>query len=71
MIHWQEWVVGALVTLCVARIVYEAYLFFRRAGEKRNPCDSCASGCALKDIMAEKQHECAQHGTKRKKNCCG
>ncbi|MDR0893561.1 MAG: hypothetical protein LBN24_13295 [Mediterranea sp.] len=71
MMHWQEWVVGVLVALCIARVLYEVYLFFWRSPEKNNPCDSCASGCALKDMMSEKQHRCAVHGKKMKKNCCG
>ena len=28
--NWQEWVVGLLIVLCVARILYGIYLFFRR-----------------------------------------
>ena len=26
--NWQEWVVGLLIVLCVARILYGIYLFF-------------------------------------------
>jgi hypothetical protein len=71
MIYWQQWVVGVLVALCVARVFYDIYLFFRRANRKQNPCDSCVSGCALKDMMSAKQHECAANGKKTKKKCCG
>lgn len=28
MINWQEWVVGVLVVLCIARIIYEILSFF-------------------------------------------
>ena len=45
--NWQEWVVGLLIVLCVARILYGIYLFFRRVKENDNPCASCASGCEL------------------------
>ena len=41
--NWQEWVVGLLIVLCVARILYGIYLFFRRVKENDNPCASCAS----------------------------
>ncbi len=30
MNNWQEWVVGVLVVLCIARVVYGIFLFFRR-----------------------------------------
>ena len=36
--NWQEWVVGLLIVLCVARILYGIYLFFRRVKENDNPC---------------------------------
>lgn len=26
--NWQEWVVGLLIILCVARILYGIYVFF-------------------------------------------
>ena len=57
--NWQEWVVGLLIVLCVARILYGIYLFFRRVKENDNPCASCASGCELKDMMEKKQKECS------------
>lgn len=28
MNNWQEWVVGVLVVLCIARVIYGIYLFF-------------------------------------------
>ena len=49
MNNWQEWVVGVLVVLCIARVVYGIFLFFRRTRENQNPCDSCVSGCELKE----------------------
>ena len=58
MNNWQEWVVGVLVVLCIARVVYGIFLFFRRTRENQNPCDSCVSGCELKDMMEKKRREC-------------
>ncbi len=64
MINWQEWVVGVLVVLCIARIIYGIFLFFRHTRENKNPCDSCVSGCELKDMLEKKRKEC---GVKKKK----
>lgn len=71
MNNWQEWVVGVLVILCIARVVYGMFLFFRRTQESANPCDSCASGCGLKDMMEKKRNLCDVKKKKTKKNCCG
>ena len=65
--NWQEWVVGLLIVLCVARILYGIYLFFRRVKENDNPCASCASGCELKDMMEKKQKECSSKKKNTKK----
>lgn len=64
MNNWQEWVVGVLVVLCIVRLVYGIYTFFRRTRDSGNPCDSCVSGCELKDMMEKKRKEC---GVKKKK----
>ena len=69
--NWQEWVVGLLIILCVARILYGIYVFFRRVKENDNPCASCASGCELKDMMEKKRKECSSKKKNTKKNCCG
>ena len=71
MINWQEWVVGVLVVLCIARIIYGIFLFFRHTRENKNPCDSCVGDCELK-VMLEKNRK--ERGVKKKstkKNCCG
>ncbi len=34
MINWQEWVVGVLVVLCIARIIYGIFSFFFVVREK-------------------------------------
>lgn len=59
MNYWQEWVVGLLVGLCIARVIYGIYLFFRRTHVCENPCDSCVSGCELKKKLEEKQRDCS------------
>ena len=53
--NWQEWFVGLLIILCVARILYGIFVFFLRVEENDNPCASCASGCELNDMMVEKR----------------
>ena len=59
MNSWQEWVVALLLLLCAVRIGMSIYSFFHRVKENGNPCDSCASGCELKDMMEKKQKECS------------
>ena len=71
MNNWQEWVVGVLVVLCIVRLVYGIYTFFRRTRDSGNPCDSCVSGCELKDMMEKKRRECDVKKKSTKKNCCG
>lgn len=34
MNNWQEWVVGVLIVLCIARVIYGIYLFFFVVREK-------------------------------------
>ena len=40
---WQEWVVALLIVLCVARMVYGIYNFFRSTKNNENPCASSVS----------------------------
>ena len=37
-LNWQECVVAVLLVLCVIRIVYGIYNFFRRTKNNENPC---------------------------------
>ena len=71
MNNWQEWVVGVLVVLCIVRLVYGIYTFFRRTRDSGNHCDSCVSGCELKDMLETKRKECGVKKKSTKKNCCG
>lgn len=71
MSNWQEWAVGILVVLCMARLIYGIFLFFRRTKENSNPCSTCVTGCELKDMMEKKRNECQTKKKSTKKNCCG
>lgn len=71
MNNWQEWVVGILITLCVLRVLYGVILFIRRTQKNENPCDSCVSGCELKDLKIKKPQNCDVKNKNNKKNCCG
>ena len=71
MNSWQEWVVALLLLLCAVRIGMSIYSFFHRVKENGNPCDSCASGCELKNMMEKKRRECDVKKKSTKKNCCG
>ena len=68
MNNWQDWVVGVLVVLCIARVIYGIFRFFRRTRENQNPCDSCVSGCELKDMMDKKRGECDVKKKSTRKN---
>lgn len=65
MNNWQEWIVGVLVVLCIARLVYGIYTFFRRTRDSGNPCDSCVSGCELKDMMEKKRKRMKTNNDKK------
>ena len=70
-LNWQECGVAVLLVLCVIRIVYGIYNFFRRTKNNENPCANCASGCELKRQLDKKQQECKETKSHPKKNCCG
>ena len=57
MNNWQDWAVGVLVVLCIARVIYGIFRFSWRMRENQNPCDRSVSGCELKDMMAQKPGE--------------
>lgn len=67
MNSWQEWVVALLLLLCAVRIGMSIYSFFHRVKENGNPCDSCASGCELKNLYDKKRAECSGVTKKRRK----
>ena len=70
MSNWQTWLVAFILLLCAVRIIQSIYAFFRRAKEKSNPCDTCISGCELKDLLDKKRTECASVQKDAKKKCC-
>ena len=51
MMNWQQWVVAILLLLCIVRIGWGIYAFFRRTKENGNPCANCVTGCDLKRLM--------------------
>ena len=71
MMNWQQWVVAILLLLCIVRIGWGIYAFFRRTKENGNPCANCVTGCDLKRLMDEKREECSATKKEKKKNCCG
>lgn len=64
---WQEWAVLLLVTACVMRLLWGLRTFFRPSKEPKNPCASCATGCALKSQLEEKQRACGESAAKKTK----
>ena len=71
MMNRQQWVVAILLLLCIVRIGWGIYAFFRRTRENGNPCANCVTGCDLKRLMDEKRAECSATKKEKKKNCCG
>lgn len=67
MMNWQQWVVAILLLLCIVRIGWGIYAFFRRTKENGNPCANCVTGCDLKRLMDEKRAECSATKKKRRK----
>ena len=48
MSNWQDWAVIIILILCFGYVAYKTYKFIMRTKRNENPCDSCATGCALK-----------------------
>lgn len=67
---WQEWGVALLIIVCVVRIGYSIFVFFRRLKKKESPCGSCATGCALKTQLDQKDRDGEKEKLPEKKNCC-
>ena len=53
--NWQEWVVGLLIVLCVARILYGIYLFFRHS-EDRAFARRCGFGTESGEFIPGPRH---------------
>ena len=71
MMNWQQWAVAILLLLCIVRIGWGIYAFFRRTIDNGNPCANCVTGCDLKRLMDEKHVECSATKKEKKKKCCG
>lgn len=41
----QEYIVAAVVIVCVVIVIRRIWLFTRRVNDKDNPCSSCGCGC--------------------------
>ena len=67
MMNWQQWAVAILLLLCIVRIGWGIYAFFRRTKENGNPCANCVTGCDLKRLMDEKRAECSATKKEKKK----
>ena len=70
MMGWQDAVVYLLLIYCVWRIVSRIRIFFAGTAKKNNPCESCASGCKLKDLYEQQRKTCSEKQKKMKKSCC-
>jgi len=70
---WQQWVVGALVALCVVLMVRRLYLIVHKGD---NPCAHCGASCALRDACGpgctcREEKKDATKNKKSNKSCCG
>lgn len=54
MNNWQEWAVLLILILCFVYVANKIYRFILRTKKNENPCDSCATGCSLKDMVHDK-----------------
>ena len=71
MINWQQWAVAVLLLLCIIRIGWKTYTFFRQTKGNGNPCANCVTGCDLKQLMDKKRAECSVTKKEKKKKHCG
>lgn len=53
MSNWQNWLVILIVILSFGWVAYKLYQFIMRAKRKESPCDSCATGCSLRDMIKD------------------
>lgn len=68
---WQEWAVAVLIVLCILQVVIRTRSFFQKINKKTSPCDSCASGCELKNQLNKKQQKCKNTPSLEKKKYSG
>ena len=54
MSNWQDWAVIIILILCFGYVAYKTYKFIMRTKRNENPCDRCATGCALRDTIKDK-----------------
>lgn len=70
MANWQEWVVALLLLLCLVRVGQGFLTFFKRSSRSKNPCDSCVTGCELRDLLEKKRQTCQSAKKEKEKKCC-
>lgn len=70
MNDWQEWVVALLLLLCAVRVGQGVFTFFKHSSQSKNPCDSCVSGCELRDLLERKRQTCLHAQKDKQKKCC-
>ena len=54
MKNWQDWIVVIIVALSFGYVAYRMYKFILRTKKNENPCDTCATGCSLRDMVQDK-----------------
>lgn len=64
----QEIIVYLIVLGCVGWILSHLFSFVKRTNKGESPCDSCATGCELRDLYKAKQLECEKEKETIKKN---
>ncbi len=61
----QEIIVLVIVLFCVFYVGKHIAFYFKNANSNKNPCDSCSSGCELRNMMNKKKEECKKPTTKK------
>lgn len=68
MSNWQDWAVIFILIICFGWVAYKTYHFIMRTKRNESPCDSCATGCALKNSISKDTvdlHSCGSEGSKK------
>ena len=51
MSNWQDWLVILVLILSFGWVAYKIYQFIGRTKRNESPCDSCATGCSVRDMV--------------------
>lgn len=63
----QEIIVYLVVLGCAGWIISHIFSFVKKTKKGESPCDSCASGCELRDQFKQKQMQCDNEVNKKNK----